>query len=144
MGWGSIFDPVAYTLIDRNVTEEVKRAVLEVLIKELQESGWDEEDSSLEKFQNDPVIVELLVRAGTGRCLFDASTNTYGLITYLTPAKMWTLNCDECPPDQFQIRVSDATNTGHDFLVRAWAEHLCAAHGGDGVVDTSKFLSTLS
>jgi hypothetical protein len=61
MGWasaGSIFDPVARTLIDRNIDDATKHAVLSSLIKALQDGDWDTEGESLDEFENDPAVVQ--------------------------------------------------------------------------------------
>ena len=67
MGWNSgneIFDPVAQTLIDLEVTDAVKSKVLYVLMDALQENDWDTEDESLERFKNDPAIVQIFHQHG--------------------------------------------------------------------------------
>lgn len=67
MGWASgadIFDRVARSLINAHVDEDTKRQVLGEPIDSLQDSDWDTEDESLERFRDDAVIVELFAQRG--------------------------------------------------------------------------------
>jgi hypothetical protein len=67
MGWasgGEIFDRVADGLIAAKASEAVKRRVLTDLIILLQNGDWDTEDESLDRFRNDPVIVEIFRERG--------------------------------------------------------------------------------
>jgi hypothetical protein len=60
VGWasaGEIFDPVAKSLIDAEVSDEVIRRVLGRLIAQLQEGDWDTEDESLGEFRDKPAVV---------------------------------------------------------------------------------------
>lgn len=60
MGWASgdeVFDPVARKLIELEASDEAKRGVCSVLIKALQDRGWDTEGESLGEFSDDPAIV---------------------------------------------------------------------------------------
>ncbi|HZN71225.1 MAG TPA: hypothetical protein VFC00_06025 [Micromonosporaceae bacterium] len=62
MGWasaGGIFDPVAQALIDLDADEATKRRVLGPLIEKLQDGDWDTEHESLQRFQDDQVIVAI-------------------------------------------------------------------------------------
>ena len=61
MGWasaGEIFDKVADGLIAAHASDEIKISVLCDLIGFLQEGDWDTEYESLDKYTDDPVIVE--------------------------------------------------------------------------------------
>ncbi len=61
MGWSStndMFDLVAQTLSDLKATPDTKREVLGMMIKRLRDMDWDTCDESLEKFANDPAVVQ--------------------------------------------------------------------------------------
>lgn len=67
MGWasaGGIFDPIAEALIELDAPEATKRRVLGPLIAKLQGEDWDTEYESLERFRDDPVIVDLFREHG--------------------------------------------------------------------------------
>lgn len=69
MGWssaGEIFDPIAEMLVEpaAEVDEAVVRAVLTKLIKQLQYGDWDTEGESLERFQDNPLIVSIFADVG--------------------------------------------------------------------------------
>lgn len=62
MGWASasgIFDTVADGLIEANAPDDIKARVLSRLCQELQDGDWDTEDESLERYADDPVIVQV-------------------------------------------------------------------------------------
>lgn len=67
MGWNSandIFDPVAQALIDAGAGADQLREVLGVLIRRLQSEDWDTEGESLERFQDNPIVVEVFAEQG--------------------------------------------------------------------------------
>lgn len=67
MGWasaGAIFDRVADALIAADASGDIKRTCLEPLIGELQDGDWDTEHESLERYRDDPVIVEIFADHG--------------------------------------------------------------------------------
>lgn len=60
MGWagaGDIFDPVCEELQKSHLWPETRKQILVILIKTLQDGEWDTEDESLERFQDDDVVV---------------------------------------------------------------------------------------
>lgn len=57
-GANAVFNPVAKALQDSGADDTTKQKVLSGLIGGLQEGGWDTEDESLEKFLDDPAIVQ--------------------------------------------------------------------------------------
>lgn len=67
MGWNSgneVFDPVAEMVRFTGIPDDAKRLILGTLIRVLQDLDWDTEDESLERFRDDPGIVEAFRRAG--------------------------------------------------------------------------------
>ncbi len=67
MGWasaGGIFDPVAKAMVEAQAPDEMKTAILSVLIETLRAGDWDTEHESLGEFQDDPAIVEAFRRNG--------------------------------------------------------------------------------
>lgn len=62
MGWasgGEIFNVVADGLIKAGASDDIKRSVLSSVCDALQENDWDTEDESLERYKDDPVIVQV-------------------------------------------------------------------------------------
>lgn len=67
MGWasgGEIFDSVADDLIRADAPDALKLLVLSGLIDRLQNKDWDTEDESLERYLNDPIIVQAFEEHG--------------------------------------------------------------------------------
>ena len=74
MGWNTandIFDPVCELLQTAHVWPQTKKRILVALIKALQEQDWDTEDESLERFPNDPIVVEAFRECGVEDVPFD-------------------------------------------------------------------------
>lgn len=67
MGWasaGSIFNPIAQSLIDLGAPAEMKLKLLTDLIGRLQAEDWDTEDESLHRFADHPAIVAAFAANG--------------------------------------------------------------------------------
>jgi hypothetical protein len=67
MGWNSaseIFDPVCEALQNAFLIPQTRKKILVTLITALQEGDWDTEDESLDKFQDDRVVVEAFKECG--------------------------------------------------------------------------------
>lgn len=67
MGWasgGAIFDKVADGLILAGASDAIKRDVLGSLCGALQYEDWDTEYESLERYADDPVIVQVFADHG--------------------------------------------------------------------------------
>ena len=60
MGWtggNTVFDPVARKARELGLTDEQVTGLLTIVIRELQDRGWDTEDESLREFRDDEAIV---------------------------------------------------------------------------------------
>jgi hypothetical protein len=71
MGWasaGAIFNPIAQALINLGAPDEMKREILGKLIGVLQGEDWDTEEESLDRFADDPVIVQAFADHGVPGC----------------------------------------------------------------------------
>lgn len=67
MVWASgeeIFDKVADGLIAAKASDDIKRSVLGDLIDALEAGDWDTESESLDRYLDDPIIVELFRARG--------------------------------------------------------------------------------
>ena len=67
MGWataGTIFENVADGLIDAKASDEIKKRVLGDLCEALQNEDWDTEYESLDRYLDDPVIVQVFAEHG--------------------------------------------------------------------------------
>lgn len=67
MGWasaGDIFNPVCEKLQVAHLWDSTRKDILVTLISALQEGDWDTEDESLEKFEDDPIVVAAFRECG--------------------------------------------------------------------------------
>jgi hypothetical protein len=134
MGWASaseIFDPVAQALIDLGANPATKRRVLGTLLDKLRDADWDTWDYSLNQFRHDPTIVAIFYEQGCGNEIEGHQVD--GLLGYDIAPDRWTLHCQGRAGCGL-LDTAAGTVDGHDELVRAWAEHERAEHGGDGSV----------
>jgi hypothetical protein len=124
MGWSranSIFDPVARALIDAGADNETKTRVLGDLINGLQDGDWDTEDKSLERFVNDPAIVQAFANNGvhlTEEQQADADSAVFELIGEI--ASRLTDATDE-GEYQAAVLIGDLAN-GRTSIAEARAE----------------------
>jgi hypothetical protein len=124
MGWSSansIFDPVARALIDAGADNETKTRVLGDLINGLQDGDWDTEDESLERFVNDPAIVQAFANNGvhlTEEQQADADSAVFELIGEI--ASRLTDATDE-GEYQAAVLIGDLAN-GRTSIAEARAE----------------------
>lgn len=104
MGWAGgyeIFDPVAKLMVDYNVPDEVMTDIAEVLIRSLQNRGWDTEAESLGAFHDTPAIVEAFALRGIYRA-HDMRNPDYAELK-LEHVEMYPDGCKQsgcgfCPP----------------------------------------------
>lgn len=128
MGWssaGDIFNKVADAFIAEQATDRLKANVLGPLIDVLRDGDWDTWDESREQYTADPAISELFAKLG--REFY--GNGEYGEIDF--SGGRWSLRCSH----HGILDVADDNAAEHDRLVRLWASHDQADHGGDGEVD---------
>ncbi len=115
MGWGSagqIFDMVADALIDAGTSDQHLGRVCYVLAKALCDQDWDTIDASIGGFEDYPVVVEALRRAG-GWWYLDEERDE--IMEYDEDVNQWVLMVSGLEQGQ-----APGTVAGHDELVRLW------------------------
>lgn len=133
MGWSSgtdIFDAVADALIAAGVDDRTLREVTTILIDKLRDSDWDTWDESLERYTDNPAILEAFHRNGCNTGLSEGVYDVHGELDWLHNPDRWVLRCSA----HGELDWEDDTPEGHDRLVILWAAHDKEHHEGDGRV----------